>query len=76
MIRAMQDRFRTRIVTKFGETTTILTEREIRAICQKNNFKINADGRTYENIDDFDFSQRIVHIKGGFFMETPDITLL
>lgn len=76
MIHSMQDRFKTRIVTKFGETTTILTEREIRATCQKNKFNIKADGKTYEKIDDFDFNPRIVHIKGGFFLETPDITLI
>ena len=76
MIRAMQDRFKTRIITKFGEQTMILTEKQIRANCFKNIFKIKVGDKVYDDVNDFDFSAKVVYVNGGFFLETPDITLI
>lgn len=75
MIQAMQDRYQTRIVTKFGETTMILSEKEIRKVCGRN-FKIKVGEKVYNDVNDFDFTYKVVHINGGFYLETPDITLI
>ncbi len=76
MLNTMEDRYKVVATFPNGKMVTIMSEREIKAFCKRNECKVQTENGLID-VSEFKFGYRIRPItRFGAVIETPDINLV